>query len=126
MSAQERLHRVMTKLPGVVCSPSMFADRPAYWVNGKEIAHFESPDALDIRLTRVEIRARRPQLVEAGCVQLRASTSDWLTVDVSSRAGAELARELAGRSAALHAAPPGQAATEPPTGSTLASRRRFS
>ena len=46
-------------------------------------------------------------------------------VDFSTRDGYRLALDLAGRAAVIHAAAAGQAAAEPPTGSRLASLRRF-
>jgi hypothetical protein len=120
------LRRVLAKLPGVIESDSMFSDDPAFWVNGKEIAHFESDTHLDVRLTRAEIRARKESLAEAGpLVRRRAPSSDWLVMDTATKAGRDLAVELVGRSAVIHAAPAGTAAAPPPTGSRLASLRRF-
>jgi len=104
----------------------MFKQDTAYWVNGKEIAHLESATQLSVRLTRREITARRDQLTAAGdALRRRAPSSDWVVVDFSTRSGYALAVELAGRAAAIHAALPGQAAAAPPTGSRLASLRRF-
>lgn len=126
MSDQARLRRALAKLPGVTESESMFKQERAFWVNGKEIAHFESETHVDIRLTRAEIRAQKERLAAAPeVVRRRSPSSDWLVVEYATRAGYALALELAGRAAAIHAAPAGTAAAEPPTAGRLASLRRF-
>jgi hypothetical protein len=102
----------------------MFKDGYGFWVNGKEIAHFESERLVDIRLTSAEIRARKDRL-DPAVVRRRTPSSNWVVVDFSTREGYRLALDLAGRAAVIHAAPAGQAAAEPPTGSRLASLRRF-
>jgi len=123
---EARLRRALTRLPGVTESESMFKEELAYWVHGREIAHFESDRVIDVRLTRAEIRAQKDRLAAAGeVVRRRAPSSDWLVVDFSTRPGYALALDLAGRAAVIHAAPPGKAAAEPPTGGRLASLRRF-
>jgi hypothetical protein len=126
MATEATLRRALRALPGVAASDSMFTPEEAYWVNGTEIAHLEGDRHLGIRLTRPEIRVQRERLAAAGdTVRRRAPSSDWVVVDFSTRSGYRLAMELAGRAAAIHAAPPGTAAAEPPTGSRLAGLRRF-
>ena len=124
MDEQARLRRALARLPGVTASESMFKDGYGFWVNGKEIAHFESERLVDIRLTSAEIRARKDRL-DPAVVRRRTPSSNWVVVDFSTREGYRLALDLAGRAAVIHAAPAGQAAAEPPTGSRLASLRRF-
>jgi Family of unknown function (DUF5519) len=121
----QSLRDALAGIEGVVESASMFTDDDAYWVNGREIAHFEDPTAVGIRLTRPEIRAARALLATGGPVRRRAPSSDWVVVDVGTPEGAELALTLARRAAAVHAPPHGQAGAPPPTGSRLASLRRF-
>lgn len=115
----------LAEIDGVVESASMFRDDDAYWVNGKEIAHFEGPTALGIRLTRPEIRAAKDLLAGDGPARRRAPSSDWVVVDVGTPRGVDLAMTFARRAAAVHAPPDGEAAAPPPTGSRLASLRRF-
>jgi hypothetical protein len=46
------LRDAIAALDGVDESPSMFKDDLAYWLHGKEIAHLEDEDLIEIRLTR--------------------------------------------------------------------------
>ncbi|HEY3010191.1 MAG TPA: luciferase family protein [Micromonosporaceae bacterium] len=120
------LRDALAAVDGVVESPSMFSDDDGYWVNGKEIAHFEGPGALGVRLTRAEIRATTGLFAgDDGPVRRRAPSSDWVVVDVGTPEGVELALNLARRAAAVHAPADGESAAPPPTGSRLASLRRF-
>jgi Family of unknown function (DUF5519) len=48
----DRLREALCQVDGVIESESAFKDDLAFWVNGKEIAHFEGDHAIDIRLTR--------------------------------------------------------------------------
>lgn len=117
----------LAAIDGVVVSPSMFSDRPALWVNGHEIAHFDGHDRMDVRLTRAVIRATRPRLRAEPRIHLRSSSSaDWLEVHVEGAIVHDpLVHELVERAAAAHRAPPGIHAEPPPTGPALERRRRF-
>jgi hypothetical protein len=119
-----KLRRALAAVDGVEESDSAFKDDVGYWVNGKEIAHFEGDRAIDIRLTRAVIRDRRAALRADPRVRLRASSSDWLTVELS---GADMAFvvELVEAAAAAHRAPAGAIPPPPPQGTDLARRRRF-
>jgi hypothetical protein len=121
----ESLRDRLAAIDGVVESPSMFKDALAYWVNGTEIAHFEGETAVDIRLTKAEIRAAKARLAGEPLVRRRAAGSDWVVVDVSTAAGADVAVELAARAAAVNRPPDGRFAEPPPTGGRLRSLRRF-
>lgn len=103
----------------------MFAQVDAWWVNGKEIAHFHSADEIEIRLTRAVIRERRAELKADARVVLRTGTSDWITVMVKTAADAAFVVALAERAAEAHRPPPDQTAKPPPTGGALARRKRF-
>jgi hypothetical protein len=75
----------LCELAGVEQRRSSFRDEDALWVEGREIAHLEPPDLVDLRLTRQVIRARRPELRNDPRVTLRpSSSSDWLTLRWSS------------------------------------------
>jgi len=113
-------------IPDVVESPSMFGDKPALWVNGKEIAHPDAEDVFDVRLTRTVISALRPLLKPDPRVKLRpSSSSDWVEVTIGAEEDIELLVRLVERAAAVHRAAPGQTAGLPPTGAALERRRRF-
>lgn len=115
----------LCRIDGVVEADSAFRHGPGFWVNGTEIAHFEGASAIDLRLTRAEIRARRARLRDDPRVTLRSSSSDWLKVDFSTAADEAFVLELASAAAAVHR-PLGRGATRlPPTGAALARRRRF-
>lgn len=70
-------------IPDLDQRPSRFSGRPAFWVGKREIAHFESPGVLDLRLTRKGIRARKEQFAEDSRVTTRGS-SDWVEVAYAS------------------------------------------
>ena len=103
----------------------MFRAGDGFWCNGTEIAHFDAPDVIDLRLTKQVIREMRKQLREDGRVQLRASGSDWIEVQLSSDADVEFASGLAERAAAAHRPAAGTTAKAPPHGAELERRRRF-
>ncbi|HEV2780585.1 MAG TPA: luciferase family protein [Actinophytocola sp.] len=97
----------LTEIEGVLESGSRYKPDLAYWVDGTEIAHFESEDLLDVRLTRRLIRAHRDELRSDPAVTLRPGSSDWITVDVTGPDGLARARRLVGLAAGAHRAPPG-------------------
>jgi hypothetical protein len=121
----EDLRNDLAAVDGVIESPSMFKDDLAYWVNGKEIAHFESADLIEIRLTREVIRRRRQQLKGDPRVDLRYSGSDWITVRFLSTDDRALVMELVEEAATAHRPPPGVTTKPAPTGPDLERRRRF-
>lgn len=104
----------------------MFSDRPALWVNGKEIAHRDADGNYDVRLTRQVIRQMHDRLRTEPHVHLRSpSTSDWVEVEVTDADDETLLVELVAIAALAHCPPPGTAARRPPQGEELARRRRF-
>ena len=125
LAMAERLQDALAGIDGVVESDSAFQDGLAYWVNGTEIAHFEGEHAIDLRLTRSQIRARRDQLRADPRVVLRPSSSDWLTVEFRSAADEAFVVELASAAAAAHRPTGGSPARLPPTGGALARRKHF-
>ncbi len=121
----DRLAAALCRIDGVAESDSAFKDGPGFWVNGKEIAHFDGANAIDLRLTRAEIRARRAELRADPRVTLRSSSSDWLMVEFGTAADEAFVLGLAEISAAAHRPADGSAPLLPPTGAALARRRRF-
>jgi hypothetical protein len=122
---QKRLAARLQRVEGVVESASMFGPGNAFWCNGKEIAHFDATDVVDLRLTRSVIRALRPILRADRRVELRKNSSDWIEVHLSSNDDIAFVVELAERAAAAHRAGPGETPKPPPVGSDLERRRRF-
>jgi Family of unknown function (DUF5519) len=121
----EALTQALCRIDGVIEASSAFKDGTAFWVNGTEIAHFEGARAIDIRLTRAQIRARRAELRGDPRVSLRASGSDWLTVELAGPQDERFVCELAEIAAAAHRPADGSAPALPPSGAALARRRRF-
>jgi hypothetical protein len=120
-----KLRRALADIEGVEESSSAFKEDFGYWVNGTEIAHFEGERAIDIRLTRALIRDRRADLRADPRVRLRASGSDWLTVELAGVDATTFVIELVEAAAAAHRAAPGTIAAPPPHAADLARRRRF-
>jgi hypothetical protein len=121
----ERMMRELCQVDGVIEGESAFKDGPALWVNGKEIAHFEDEHAIDLRLTRAEIRARRAELRADPRVSLRAASSDWITVEFADPGDEALVRELTEIAAAAHRPIDGGPGRLPPAGADLARRKHF-
>jgi hypothetical protein len=112
----------LLRIDGIVESPGIFYDEDAFWVNGKQIAHFHGDDAMEIRLTKKVISELRARLRTEAGVTLRAGSSDWITVALEDTA---LIRELAERAAAAHRPPAGSTPEPPPGGAKLERMRRF-
>jgi hypothetical protein len=120
-----KLRQALAAIDGIEESDSAFKDDIGYWVNGKEIAHFEGDRAIDIRLTRAVIRDRRAELKADARVRLRASGSDWLTVELAGADTTAFVLELVQAAVAAHRTAPGTIPAPPPSGAELARRRRF-
>lgn len=80
--------------------PSRYGDRPALWLDEREIAHVESDGSVDLRVGRAVIRAHRADWRDRPGVVLRPSSSaDWvhvLCVDGDTVTLVELARTFLG------------------------------
>lgn len=124
INVADKLFKAMAQIDGVIQSPSQFSDKPALWVNGKEIAHAHD-STLDIRLTRKNISAKRASLKKDTRVSFRSSSSDWLEFAISSESDIDAAMELLKEAADAHRAKPGSASRPPPVGAELERRRRF-
>lgn len=110
----------MVESPG-----TYYSDEDAFWVNGKEVAHFHGDDAIELRLTKKEISTNRPRLKADDRVELRKSSSDWLIVRFAAPRDVPFIVELAEIATAAHRARRGTTAKPPPTGAALERRRRF-
>jgi hypothetical protein len=121
----ESLASRLCQIDGVVEGESAFKDGQGFWAGGKEIAHFEGEHAIDLRLTKPEIRARRAELRADPRVTLRPGSSDWLTIEFASATDEDFVCELAQAAAAAHRPADGTSSRPPPTGAALARRRRF-
>jgi hypothetical protein len=123
---REQLEAQLAAIGGVDVGESVFGAGDGYWVNGKEIAHFDDDDVIDVRLTRIEIRSRRATLRVDPRVRLRtSSSSDWLEIRLTSPDDVAFAADLARAAVAAHLPAPGTVPKPVPTGADLARRRRF-
>ena len=121
----QRLRGGLRKLDGVMESAGAFREGDAFWVNGKEIAHFHGEHAIELRLTKPEISARRGELRADPRVELRAGSSDWITVRFATMRDVAKVLDLAEVAAQAHRPPRGVPARPPPVGAALERRRRF-
>ena len=120
-----RLADRLRSIEGILESPSMFGSENGFWCNGTEIAHFDSDDVIDLRLTKSVIGQPRSALRQDGRIELRKGSSDWVEVRVASDDDITFVIELAELAAAAHRAGSGQIAKPPPVGADLERRRRF-
>ena len=121
----KQVREALLSIDGVLESDSIFSDDMAYWVNGKEIAHFHGQDSLELRLTRPVIRELRDQLKAEPHVKLRNASSDWLIMSFASAADVRFIASLAKRAAEAHRPSTSVPPKPPPTGVQLARMRRF-
>lgn len=124
-SLATRARRCLLAIDGVVESDSAFSEDDAFWVNGKQVAHFTADGLLQLRLTRAVISNQRSRLRADPRIELRQSTSDWIKLHLDGAGDLALLRELAELAAAVHRAAPGTTPAPPPVGAALARRRRF-
>jgi hypothetical protein len=85
----------LRRLPGVEVAPSQWTQKPAIWINGREIVHEHEP-WIEIRLTSKLIHS-----LDDYRVLRRARTSDWVMVDETER---DLILDLASQAATANAA----------------------
>jgi hypothetical protein len=123
VDSQREFMRRCADVAGTAVGEGAFAPGLALWVGTREVAHFDGPDVLDVRLTKAVIRERRSELTNDDRIELRLGTSDWLRVRVKTRSDREHALALVRDAVAsnLPTAAPGP----PPEGEALARRRRF-
>ena len=100
-------------IDGVAVSESQFGHGDAYWVNGKEIAHFEGDGEIEIRLAKAEIRERRPAFKADDRVTLRPSGADWVTVRFERNDDVAFVVDMVSAAADAHRPPPGVTASRP-------------
>lgn len=122
---ERRIRQSLRGIDGVLESPGTFyTEDDAYWVNGKEIAHFHA-EGLELRLTRPVINANRDRLRTDSRIERRRPSSDWITIRCDSLRDVGLVSELAELAAQAHRPPVGVPASPPPIGADLERRRRF-
>lgn len=122
---QARARKGLLAISGVVESQSAFTEDDAFWVNGKEIAHFHGDADLELRLTRAVIRDGRARLKADARIELRQGASDWVKIRVTKAGDLAFVNELVEAAAAAHRAAKGVTPAPPPVGAALERRRRF-
>lgn len=119
----KRLTVEILKIPGVSENPSQFSPLPAWWVDGKEIAHLHGGELIDIRLTKKEISARRSQLRNDDRVSL--GRNDWITFKMLSQEDLSFVLGLMKVAARANRRKPGERSRPMPDDKMLARRRAF-
>jgi hypothetical protein len=120
-----RARGCLLAIDGVVESGSAFTEGDAFWVNGKQIAHFVDDGLVQLRLTRAVISNQHSRLRADPRIELRPGASDWIKIHLTNIGDLALLGELAGLAAAAHRAAPGTMPAPPPVGAALGRRRRF-
>ena len=110
-------------IAGAALGEGAFSPGPAIWVGQREVAHFDGPGEVDVRLTRQVIRERRAELRSDERVELRRGTSDWIRVRVCLNADVDHAFAFVRDAVAANLATAKSGL--PPSGTELARRRRF-
>ena len=81
---------VMLALGPVEERRSRFADKPALFVDDREIAHLEAPGVIDLRITRAGWLQARVSYSEDPAISRDPSRRDWL--ELTLRSAAEIDR----------------------------------
>lgn len=87
------LRELLLDTASVMERPSRYKADLAYWVDGREIAHFEDDDLLDVRLTQAVIRRHRRTLEDDPRVELRGR-SDWAMVRATGPQDGDLVTQM--------------------------------
>ncbi len=120
-----RIRKTILAVDGVLEGENVFGDGVAFWVSGKQVAHFMKDGRMEIRLTKAMIKANRQRLKADPRIELRRSASDWLIVQYDSAKDLPFITELAEIAVAAHRPPAGTPIKPPPIGADLERRRRF-
>jgi hypothetical protein len=86
-------------IPRLEEGPSTFGNKDiAYFVGGKQVAHFHGSRSIDIRLTKEIIKEVSSELAKVKVIP-RKSASDWVEIALTSKAENDLIIELIQRAA---------------------------
>ncbi len=93
-SAAAILDDSISSLPGVERKESRWGLETAYFVEGKEFAHFHAENEIDVRLTKTLQKKLRRRLSTDPRVKFRPRPSEWVVIILSARKDADFAFEL--------------------------------
>ena len=102
MDRRTALREALAALPGVVEAPSRWKPDLAFWVDAREVAHFEGDAAIDIRATRAQLRAHPEWLADPTLATRHGPSSDWVEVRFDTPDGYSLALAIARAAVAAH------------------------
>jgi hypothetical protein len=123
---RELLERRLRAVANLDAGDSTFGPGPGFWVDAKEILNFDADATVDLRLTRGEIRTRRPALRADPRVRLRPNSSaDWLEIRCTTPDDVDFVIELVEVAIAAHLPSDGRTPRPVPMGADLERRRRF-
>jgi uncharacterized protein len=84
----EAFAAVMLATGAVYEGRSRFADKPALFADGREIAHRETPSIVDLRITAAGWRAARDEYGSDPAVRRDPARRDWIELELRSAADA--------------------------------------
>jgi hypothetical protein len=82
------------ELGAVTVQRSRFADKPALFVGRREIAHWEGPGLVDLRITAAGWRKHADEFAADQAVTRRPARRDWIDLRMSSVADVDHLRPL--------------------------------
>jgi hypothetical protein len=74
--------------------PSRYADKPAVFQDGREIAHLEAPGRIDLRITHGAWSRIRGDYAQDPAVAVDRGRRDWIELNLTSAADLERLRHL--------------------------------
>jgi Family of unknown function (DUF5519) len=83
MSIREELERKLAAIPGLDRHGSRWGHEHAYFVGGREVAHFHGDGRMDVRLTKERIRELKAEHALDPRVRTRGPSANWATVTLS-------------------------------------------
>lgn len=95
MKLRKELQARLLDHPEIELKKSRFADKEAFFVGKREIAHFHGNNEIDIRLTKAEIRKRGYAKTGDSRIHLRNPSGDWVEVGFRKEQDLDLVVEIA-------------------------------
>ena len=95
MAVSEDLRKLLTALPGVTSGKSQVGPGPAWFIAGREFAHFHHGNVVDLRLPRQLQKTLRGD----ARVRFRKSASDWVEIEFQRPDDVRWVAELASQAA---------------------------